>query len=70
MTENEALNAVITTKEAMELYGVAASTVRRWCTGQGTTPPRLPTGTYRKSGATWLMLKRYTDMLVKSDGDR
>lgn len=63
MENMDILNNVITVKEAMELYGVDATTVRRWCAGQGKTPPRLPEGTYRKSGATWLMLKKYTDAL-------
>ena len=65
--ENETLNEVITTREAVELYGVTPGTVRRWCLGQKGLPPRLPAGSYRKSGATWLMLKKYTDQIAKED---
>lgn len=63
--EKAMLEEIITTREAVELYGVTPGTVRRWCLGQKGLPPRLPEGSYRKSGAAWLMLKKYTDQLVK-----
>ena len=63
--EESALDEVITAKEAAEIYGVNIATVRRWCTGQDCLPPQLPKGSFRKSGGTWLLLKKYTDALVK-----
>lgn len=63
--EESALDEVITAKEAAEIYNVNIATVRRWCTGQDGLPPQLPKGSFRKSGGTWLLLKKYTDALVE-----
>lgn len=62
--EETALDEVITAKEAAEIYHVNITTVRRWCTGQDGLSPQLPRGAFRKSGGTWLLLKKYTDALV------
>ena len=64
-SEESALDEVITAKEAAEIYNVNIATVRRWCTGQDGLPPQLPKGSFRKSGGTWLLLKKYTDALVE-----
>lgn len=52
-----ALENIMTAKEAAERWGLAPITVRQACTGYKKAPPRFTKTEARKSAGTWLVTR-------------
>ena len=68
MEKEDLLNEVMTAAEVAEKYKLDRSTVRKWCVGQKGLPPLMPPGTCRQSAKTWLLVRKYVEEVVNTNG--